>query len=340
MTRVQTVKWILRAPEEEIFPKDGISEVIYRRLAKFCHPDTVHDDALKTEAASAFRRLTELYQKHNGKPKDEFKTSIIGKWVVEEPLAKGDIADLYVASPTISWPSPLSKAVFKIARSPKDNDLIKAEADALTKLHADKHPSSGPFKEYIPQLYETFVASGRRVNVITKPEGYHSLAQIIELFPDGLEFRHVVWMGNRLFSALGFAHRNGIIHGAVLPQHLLYHPTTHGLLLVGWGQCVDATVKGARVQAVSKDYRFLYPKEVAAKRMATPALDIYMAALTLLKAADANVPRRMRSLFDWCRAESPSARPQDAWELQDRWRALAKEEYGKPKYLELKLPVM
>ena len=331
MTQSEGIKFILEAGDTVIFPKGEDSRSIYKKLAKLCHPDIVTESSLKPRARRAFQRLTDLYAKINGKPAP-FSAVMIGKWAIEAPLAKGDIADLYVArDPNGKMPFP-GEVVFKIARSPKDNDLMKAEADALTKMHAD--PRTG-FKNYIPELFTTLMASGRQANVIGKSKGHHSLVDILTLFPDGLDFRHVIWMGNRLLSALGFAHRNGVVHGAILPQHLLYHPSTHSLVVVGWGQSV---VSGA-LKATVAGSKYMYPKEVAAKRVVTPALDIYMAFQVLRLASD-TIPRRLQALFDWCHAESPKARPQDAWELQDRWRALAKEEYGKPKYLELKLPVM
>ena len=40
-------------------------------------------------------------------------------------------------------------------------------------------------------------------------------------------------MGIRLPNP-GEAHINGVIHGAVLPEHLLIHPEFHGLVLIDW----------------------------------------------------------------------------------------------------------
>ena len=71
------------------------------------------------------------------------------------------------------------------------------------------------------------------------------LAAIDDLGPDlvvnlgdiasgGVDPRDAAWMWRRLLVALGFAHRAGVLHGAVLPEHVLIHPGEHGLVLVDW----------------------------------------------------------------------------------------------------------
>ena len=44
----------------------------------------------------------------------------------------------------------------------------------------------------------------------------------------------MAWIWRRLLLALGHAHDRDVIHGAVLPTHVLIHPEAHGLLLVDW----------------------------------------------------------------------------------------------------------
>jgi hypothetical protein len=136
---------------------------------------------------------------------------------------------------------------------------------------------------------------------------------------------------------LGFAHRNGVIHGAVLPQHLLYRPDDHGLQLVDWTcSCQDDT---QRVPYAVTRYKDLYPVEVLfAEGTAYPATDIYMAFASMRWAAD-SIPYRFRALFDWCLVESWKSRPGDPWAVQDKWVKLAEEEFGKPKFVPLEVPV-
>lgn len=330
MTPEQAANLIEKAPSAAaLFGTDA--KKVYRDLSMLCHPDQpANIEALgKTRAERAFAKLSGLYQGLNGKVVSS--PTRLGDWIVESPLAKGDICDLYrVESVTHQ------SCVLKIARATNDNDLIATEAMALKALHTDK--TSDNYKRYIPSLVQTLKASGRQANVLTLAQGYYSLADIMGMYPNSFDFRHCIWMLNRLLSALGFAHRNGRVHGAVLPEHLLYHPDTHGLVLVDWCYSVEI---GKPIPARVKSHLDAYPVEVTRKRPATPATDIYMAAKAILGTKSAwACPKRFTALFEHCSAESPNARPQDAWALQDKWVKTAEQEFGKPTFLKLEIPVV
>jgi len=320
LNQLEAIAFIETASSSALFgssPKDS-----YRKWAMLCHPDKV-ESHLAARATKAFARLEGLYS--------ALTTSAIvdiGGWSVGAPRAKGDICDLYNAQ------KGRDPCILKIAREAQDNDLVGAEAEALRTLWG-RAPQEGEFLRYVPQLAASLRASGRQANVLSVADQQsYTLADLEAMFPAGIDFRHVVWMGNRLLSALGFAHGKGIVHGAVLPEHLLYGPECHGLMLVDW--CYSVKI-GESLKARVKARAANYPPEVARKRAATPATDIYMAARCLFNPA--RFPKRFAPLFDYCLASSPGARPQDAWELQDEWRKLAKDEYGEPKYLKLEIPI-
>jgi hypothetical protein len=297
----------------------------YRELAKIVHPDTV-PAAKQKSAGIAFALLGELYASLNGKaPVSHPK--IIGKWAVGDALAKGDLCDLYHA-----FSAKTNEVVFKIVRDPNDNDLLAEEQFHLGRLSTDDN-----FRKYLPAVYDTLEASGRRANIVSMAEGYISLQEIFALHPNGgLDFRHIIWMVNRALSVLGFIAREEVVHGAVLPPHLLYHPVDHGLKLVDWCYAVTAESK-KHVPVLLKEYKGLYPPEVVRKNIPQPSTDLYMLFNTIKSYT--KVPKRFSALFDYCLVQSPNSRIGDAWEVQDRWAALAKEEYGPPKYLKLEIPV-
>jgi serine/threonine protein kinase len=301
-------------------------EKTHKKLVLLIHPDRM-GAAIKDRAQAALYKLNILYDSLNGKAHAPTPV-VIGKWIVGDVLAKGDIADVYSAYPVAD---PKQIVAFKIARSPQDNDLIAAEHSSLKVLHADKR--SDNFKRYLPQLLGTLEASGRRANILSFAEASYSLADIVTFYPKGLDFRHIVWMMSRGLSALGFAHSNKVIHGAILPEHLMYAPESHGLTLVDW--CYSVHESG-HIPAVVKKRANLYPAEVERKSQPSPATDIFMLAGTLKAAA--GIPKRFRPLFEHCLAGSPRSRPQDAWELSEKWTALAKEEYGDPQFIKLAIP--
>ena len=85
--------------------------------------------------------------------------------------------------------------------------------------------------------------------------------EVKNAFPDGLDGRHVAWIWRRVLNIIGFAHSNGIIHGAVLPMHILIEPNTHKLLLVDW--CC-ATRERHPLPIIAAGYAAWYKRDRAA----------------------------------------------------------------------------
>ena len=85
----------------------------------------------------------------------------------------------------------------------------------------------------------------------------------------------MAWIWRRLLLVLGYAHDHDVVHGAVLPPHILIHPEAHGLLLVDWTSSVlDAHGTGAHIPAISPEYETWYPLAVLARKTPTPAVDL------------------------------------------------------------------
>lgn len=147
-------------------------------------------------------------------------------------LASGDVADVFISA---------TGDVLKIARTNSDNDLLDNEAAILGRLRAKKKTK---LHAYLPQLIEWPLLRDRgnvRMNVFIREDGFVPLAAILAAFPSGIDYQDFVWMYKRLLVAIGFAHINGVIHGAVLPPHVLVHPTGHGAKLIDWCYALDFT---------------------------------------------------------------------------------------------------
>lgn len=323
---LDTIEKVTRG--SDLFPP-GDHAAQYKKLLSLVHPDRFPDNGLRMRASEAAGKLARLYHETNGKPTGS--PAVIGKWVVEEPFHKGDLADLYLVTR-----EDHAEGVLKIARSENDNDLMDAEHQALKALW---QVEPGNYRKYLPQVLDTLQASGRRANVLARYPGYFSLRQIREMLPEGVPFRHIVWMMNRLLSLIGFSEQAGYVHGGITPDHLLYHPVTHGMILVGWCSAVSIA-DNQSIPIVSNEWKDagIYPEEVLRKWKCGAGTNVFMAAKSMLYAAD-RVPARFSNLFGWCTADSPRARPQDAWKLQDLWRDSSESEYGAPTYLKLELPV-
>jgi hypothetical protein len=287
MTRQEAVSLIETAGQPaDLFSGDAAR--VYRRLARLTHPDTGPPDS---EAASAFAKLSRLWRQHLASG--------------ERHVAQGDIANFY----------DTADGLLKLARDPADNDLIDRESRALALLRAraDKR-----FRPYLPELVarrrhqDPQTGLVRHANVLRRLDGFRSLAEVRGAYPGGLDPRDVAWMWRRLLVALGAAHRSGVVHGAVLPEHVLIHPVAHGLVLVDW--CYSSSGAGEHVPAVVERYRGWYPPEVLDRQVPGPATDIHLATrcMTYLMI---DPPRQLATFARGCTLPGPAHRPQDAWRL-------------------------
>lgn len=358
-----------KLPEDIFGPLTGTVEEMLKagrkeflRLSKRTHPDTYPAKEDKDLATSTFTLLTNLWQKAELR----IKAGIYGlksktlaepvkihtrkrEYVVTDPLAKGDVCNLYHC--TFQEDGGEKKGVFKVVRQPRDNDLVTNEAKVLRHLQSGSHAR---YRPYVPELVENFgfregrSSITRQANVLDFDDGFYSLKEVIQQYPKGLDPRDMAWMWRRLLVALGFAHQNGVIHGAVLPTHVLIHPTKHGLVLIDWTAAVIEPEKsGERIRTISTEFKAWYPAEVLNKETPTTALDIYMGARCMVYLLGGNpisgilpdtVSRSLRAFFNGCVLPRPSQRPSDAWGLLEEFDELLEKLWGKRRYRPFAMP--
>jgi hypothetical protein len=276
----------------------------YRRLARLTHPDVSPGGA---RAAAAFAKLTALWQRYRAES-------------LPARLAfSGDIANLYEHD----------HGLLKITRDPADNDLLDREAAALARLRGagDKR-----LLAYAPALIgcqrhkapDTGVE--RRANLISRLDGFVTLADVHAAYPAGLDPRDAAWMWRRLLVAVGFAHRAGVIHTAVVPEHVLIHPVEHGLILVDW--CYAITQPGGLAVAVPAAYADWYPAEVRSRQSPGPDLDIWLATRCMTHLMGGLAPQPLAAFGRGCMLPGPGRRPSDAWRLLGELDAVLERLYG------------
>lgn len=234
-------------------------------------------------------------------------------------FARGDIANLY----------QVGQDLLKIVRDPADNDLMRREVIALGQLYSRADPAMAA---YFPRLMraqrQKDPRSGiqRQASLLGRLTGFHSLAEVRSAFPAGLDPRDAGWMWRRLLVAAGAAHRAGVIHGAILPEHVLIHPGDHGLVLVDW--CYSVPAPAGPLRAVVRRYLDWYPPELLTDRTAGPDLDIWLATRCMTELIGARLPARMASFARGCLLASPRRRPRDAWALLAELDDLLERLYG------------
>ena len=282
-------------------------ERAYREFAKLVHPDAV-SAARSASATAAFARLAQLYAERAG---TELRTPQ-AIYQIGGIFAAGDLADLSTVDG--------NRALLKVPRSPADNDLMEAEANALKKLWQDGDPQ---YRPYAPRLLESFVHEDgarvrRRVNVVERLGGFVPVSVIQrEIDP-----RDAAWMWRRLMVGLGWAHRAGVVHGAIVEEHVLIHPAAHGLAIVDW--CYS----GRRPTAIVKGRADAYPPEVRRDKKASPATDIYMATGLMTRLVGDGLPKALKRFAGGCLYDAERMRPQDAWALLEEFDELLHKLYG------------
>lgn len=319
----------------------------YRRLAGQTHPDS-HPHA-KKEAEEAFK----LLQTWHTKAQRKIKHGTYGQAVqikiasskheyegYDKPF-KGDLCDLYPA-----W-SDDQKVLLKITRHARNNDLLQAEAEHLRQIERELH--ADPLRAHFPTLLERFkirdeAGVQRQTNVLAFENDYFTLADVMSAYPKGIHPADMAWMFNRILVALSIAHRLGIIHGALIPAHIMIRPRDHNGMLIDWCYSVKS---GNKIKAISRPNEVYYPPEVFAKRAATPATDIYMAAACMVALLGGNpenghlpesIPKPIRALLRTCLIHSPHRRAQDAWELFEAFGQILRRLYGTPKFRAFEMP--
>lgn len=309
----------------------------YRKLVFDIHPDRNADPdaALAFDSLSGWLVLAERQIESGTYGRRIGVVTITTRsgraYSVTDKLGRGDIADVF----RCSWKG--GEGVLKVARRPHDNDLIRHEHETILRLHRDLEPRETAF---IPVTQETVAVkqSGgitRQANVLDFLDGFVTLEQVMGR-KGRIDPRDMAWMWRRLLFVIGAAHNAGVMHGAVLPPHVMVHPEEHGLVLIDW--CYSAPTGRPKIDAVSRAYKNWYPAEVLKRERCGPETDIFMGARTMLAlcgGADGNPPLSMpsplRAFFRACLLDRRQ-RPDDAWKLQETFDEVLERCYGPRKF--------
>lgn len=212
-------------------------------------------------------------------------------------------------------------AVAKTSRSPVTNELIDQEFENLFILAEAK-------SAFIPTPID-FVDDKLSTSIISYHEGFHSLVEVKQAYPDGLDPRDAAWMWRRLLAAICDAHSREFAHCAIMPEHVLIHPEDHGLVLVDWCYAVE---EGERCyERVGRRVEF-YPDEILDRMQVSTATDLYMATKTMMWLIGDAAPAPIRSFASACLNKRMSGRPQDPSEVLAEFDELLQRLYGKRKF--------
>lgn len=335
---------------EELFgvvnvKKDDITKM-YREWAFVVHPDR---NANSSDSKNAFAKLNVLHDEAvrrldlgiYGKPDpipappptpEKMRLKIGKRELVfdSNPIFKGDLAELYAGElEDVDHP-----VLVKASGHPSDNDLLENESKFLKTLSAD----SSLAKRYVPKLHDTFVLKGkktRRLNVMKAYHEHFSLADVLHAYPNGLDFRDAAWMLRRVMEGLVFIHSHGVVHAALVPEHVLVHPVRHDAKIIDW--CYAKEV-GQTVVAIVPNRKDWYPPEVLDKRQVDARTDVFMLGKTALRMFDNLTPYPIVRFFHSILAKNPNMRSTPVMELYDEFAELLERLVGKPSYRPFAMP--
>ena len=325
-----TIAWWLRSIR---FPKGSTWQDWATQLADRLAPSPVSEtnknfkrtktlDELKPTKKNSVKRLAKA------KP-----IKAIGSWFSDYQELQ-EIASNRFYTTHLGTSQDMGKYVIKIGKTVKGNHLLQKEKIVIDRLR--RFAKNKTYRHYLPHLKEQFEHQGHCVNVFShNPNDYYSAFEIARQYPQGLGGEHIAWMFNRILTGIGFAHRQGTVHAAVMPQHLLFNIQSHGLEIVDW---THAKRIGNPFGKIARRYRSWYPPEATPGRTAKPETDIYMAAKSIVYLAGGQdriaerLPKPMRCFLKACLIEAPNMRPNNAWELQEEFSELLGDIFGPPEF--------
>lgn len=269
-------------------------------------------------------------------------------WALGDLIAKGEISDVYTGQ-RARWPTEL--AIIKILRDPRDAASFNNEWAVLQALQRSEAPGAETFTALLPQpiLHGEITqgsAAGQRVSVFRQISGFHhTFEEVIGAYPQGIPPRAAIWVWRRILEVLSFLHHSGMVHGAVLPSHLLVQENDHGVRLVGYGA---AGPLGGTLRTISHPYESFYPQSVRSFARLTAQLDLTMSARCLIAllggnpetgALPAGVPSRLARLLQQIALTEPNGTAgMDAWSIRQELGTIANEVFGPPQFIPIVMP--
>lgn len=233
------------------------------------------------------------------------------------------------------------RVIVKLLRARDDAALFDREWDTLGLLHASTTEGAPQMTRRLPQLVARGTARGlvdeRPALVMRAASGFvHTLDDVRTHHSGGVDARHAVWMWRRILELLGWVHRAGFAHGAVLPQHLIVHARDHGVMLVGWS--CSGRIDRAGLVATSGAHADYYPEGAALDARTDLVMSARCMAAVLGGDASGRVPASVpEPIASIVRAASQAVHA-DAWALKDVVTNAAREVYGAPRYEPFAMP--
>jgi len=305
-------------------------------VCSFCH-STVQVDPSAMSAA-LFREALAAWNSPETHGYTSFSSIGQSHWASRHFIARGEISDVYLAERARR---PTERVLLKVLREPGDGPLFDREWDVLDRLQQSESPGADLFTTLVPQpvargLVDNGPYQGRRAMAFRWASGFcETFEGVRRAFPQGIDGQISIWMWRRILELLSFLHRSGVVHGAVLPPHILVEEGDHGIRLVGYSAAGES---GTPLATTCSRFEAFYP----ARRL-SPGADVRMSARSIAfvlggDAAGGDVPASVpEPLADLIRKVAADG-AEDAWKVRESLGKIARVLYGPPSFHPLMMP--
>lgn len=289
------------------------------------HPDRYFLISHLKLATPAFARLEELlYEEKQAKASVFEVVTKKTTYTVSGLAHAGSVGNLY----DCKFPKDreIQLGLLKLPRSVRDNDLIISEAKFLKTIQ----DSGNSARVFFPRFEEAFKHRDRATRIdraghVTRAvPGFVSLAEVLRAFPAGLDARDLAWIWRRMFIAITLLSDLEIVHGSVVPEHVLIRPVDHSVMVTGLTTSVSF---GNTIKILGGDRKF-FPPEVLNKEPVSAATDICMLCVTMGVVLRLDAPKQIRSFIKGCTFDRMKVRPQNPLILLDEFDDLLERLYG------------
>ncbi|WP_371409517.1 protein kinase [Micromonospora zamorensis] len=207
--------------------------------------------------------------------------SFLGRYRLDEPISRGAFGEVWRAFDEM-LDRPVAVKLFKNAAIPKDITLSLFLREIRAASHL-QHPN-------IIEIYDFFLDPDQHPAIVM--QYIHDGLTLNDIIAeDSLSPKDVARMGIAAASALGAAHRAGIIHGDIKPSNVLIGSTGHITVSdFGLSRFVDRFHELPKDKGVIQGTPLFMAPEVVLGLTPSPASDIWALGVTLYLALENSFP--------------------------------------------------
>lgn len=289
---------------------DELKIIGLKKLEEITHPDLFPAEQ-KDLAATLFKEIHTILDRRIK----------VGQYTLRDKLWNGDLTDIYGGNDIIA----------KIVRSSSNNSLLDNERNNLDNLY-----KSGPsLGDYLPEFKDSLTIRSkgkraRRANIFSYSPNYITLKEVGEKFSEGLDGRHIAWIFKRCLVCLGLNADAGIVHTAILPEHILINPQNHGGKLIGW---TLSKKQGEKQNLIVKGRKMFYSPRILNKEGVSLWDDLYMLAKCMISISK-ELPKPIDNFLLSLLMEGEIRHP---WDLHEDFDKVLLKVYGLPKFIKLEV---